>query len=448
MIRRIINPLVEIAFLLVVALVPIQLSYHFWPAYSALYGVRHSLLASSLYLSDLAIGVFLGLWVVQLFLWPLRFSTKLVVLLGLLPVIFLISGIFSANLSLALYKTAKLTEFALLALYVSACKLDKLKGWLAAAIAGGQLMVSLIAIGEFMTQASLGLQWIGEYRFSVATPGIAQVTLSGQQLLRPYATFPHPNVLAGFLSLSLPLTLLAIFRSKGGIRRYALVVVALLSMLALLLTFSRSGWLTFILEVMVGVFLMWQRVKEGVLGITRQYPRLAAVLFLVLLASGVLALNLMGERFLAIFSTDSHSLRLRAKLMVASWEMFKTAPLTGVGPGHFLLYLPDFFQVQEVIRFFTPVHNIFLLQLTETGILGLVALLILTLAALSSAFCLKPPEEKALVVGQVLGLLVIGNLDHYLFSLQQGQLLFWLILGWALRGQKFKSGTIKAWIKS
>ena len=93
---------------------------------------------------------------------------------------------------------------------------------------------------------------------------------------------------------------------------------------------------------------------------------------MVLLVAGLLiaflAFNLISQRFFAILTTDAHSLALRQKLIASSWAMFWQSPFLGVGPGRFLLELPSFFQVQEVIRFFQPVHNIYLLVANEWGV--------------------------------------------------------------------------------
>src|SRR3990167_538799 len=54
---------------------------------------------------------------------------------------------------------------------------------------------------QFVFQKSLGLWFLGERNFSVDTPSIAHVYIFGKQLLRPYGTFPHPNVAAAFFAV-------------------------------------------------------------------------------------------------------------------------------------------------------------------------------------------------------------------------------------------------------
>src|SRR5258708_5260679 len=69
---------------------------------------------------------------------------------------------------------------------------------------------SILAIAQFFNQGSLNgvLYFLGERTFTATTSGIANASVSGELILRPYGTFPHPNVLAGYLLISLTLLLL------------------------------------------------------------------------------------------------------------------------------------------------------------------------------------------------------------------------------------------------
>lgn len=48
----------------------------------------------------------------------------------------------------------------------------------------------------------VGLWLLGERNFSINTTGIATFNWYGQVFLRPYATFPHPNIFAAYMLLS------------------------------------------------------------------------------------------------------------------------------------------------------------------------------------------------------------------------------------------------------
>ena len=72
---------------------------------------------------------------------------------------------------------------------------------------------------------------------------------------------------------------------------------------------------------------------------------------------------------------------------------------------------------------FQPVHSIYLLTLAETGLVGLVLLFIFI------AWLLRLTQKAPFVLTiAIIQLLILGMLDHYLFTLQQGQMLFTIIV--------------------
>jgi O-antigen ligase len=104
--------------------------------------------------------------------------------------------------------------------------------------------------------------------------------------------------------------------------------------------------------------------------------------------------------------------------------MFQKNPLLGVGLNNFLSNLPLFLS-QKNYLLIQPVHNIYLLVLSELGIIGFFFFLILLFFSLRTIL-----KNKNLVVAVLLfEVLFLGLFDHYFLTLQQGQLLFALIIG-------------------
>ncbi|MFZ2187300.1 MAG: hypothetical protein WAV46_01595 [Candidatus Moraniibacteriota bacterium] len=66
---------------------------------------------------------------------------------------------------------------------------------------------SLIAILQFIEQKSLGLSILEESILSPASPGVAKVVIGSEIFIRSYGLFPHPNILGGFLAVSLLMTI-------------------------------------------------------------------------------------------------------------------------------------------------------------------------------------------------------------------------------------------------
>jgi O-antigen ligase len=272
----------------------------------------------------------------------------------------------------------------------------------------GVFYSSFLAITQFLLQHSVGgIFWfLGERTFSAATPGIAQMPLCFPNLLdcplmlRSYATFPHPNVLGGFLAITIPL-ILSQFPDKKKIFYWSTIV---LGIIALVLTFSRSAWVIAALSM---VYLIGKRRKR--------------LLFSVLLFA-TLIIIFIGKTF----GFQDESIVVREQLNVAAISMVRVSPVIGNGLGNFLVQLPDYL-VSRQIYFLQPVHNIYLLLLSETGIIGFAVFLWIVWKALRNM------SKKFIVYHfSLVMLLVIGLVDHYTLTLQQGQLLFTIFLSLSL----------------
>lgn len=84
-----------------------------------------------------------------------------------------------------------------------------------------------------------------------------------------------------------------------------------------------------------------------------------------------------------------------------------------------------------------PVHNIYLLIATELGILGLAAFLTLLLSiifnfGIRNFPCVALSLGVAVAALMSLSLMAFGLVDHFLWTLQPGRLMLWLVVGLAL----------------
>ena len=202
-------------FYLLLVFLPTQLGLHFWPAWSMVLGRRVDYLSPTLYLTDIIICLIVICWIFQnrkklsiinyqLSIKIRNFQFAIVFLLFVFLNIF-----FATNRFVSLYFWLKVLEYALLGFYIYKTKPPFSKIIYYASF--GVLYSSLIAIGQFFFQRSLGgpFWFLGERAFSAMTPGIAVYNFCWplrdqcQLVLRAYATLPHPNVLGGFLAILL-----------------------------------------------------------------------------------------------------------------------------------------------------------------------------------------------------------------------------------------------------
>lgn len=118
-----------------------------------------------------------------------------------------------------------------------------------------------------------------------------------------------------------------------------------------------------------------------------------------------------------------------AKLAV---EMWKSNPLFGIGLGNFITALPKTGLSNNVIWLLQPVHNIYLLILSETGLVGFILLFVLMFKTFKNSLKiirLPAGQENYKFIIPLLCILYTGLFDHYWVTLQQNSLLFAVIIG-------------------
>lgn len=323
--------------------------------------------------------------------------------------IFLAIGIFLSRSPLAgLYGFIKLAEFCFFGFYT----MKNIGNWrlIIIVLSFGLAFESILAIVQYLNGGSLGsvFYFFGERAFNSQTPGIANASINGALVLRPYATFSHPNVLAAFLVLSMTLLLFTVRTWISKKMQFAYIALFLLGTSALLLTLSRVAIVAWIIAL---CFYSFQRKWKLALGLC----------FLI----GVLAyLSPFGVRFLN-FNLADEAFTQRLYLSKVAIEMFSINPILGVGLNNFLPNLPFYIKQTGNIFFLQPVHNIFLLVLSETGMIGFGFFMWFITRTY------KRILKRKFILGIILlsEVLFLGFFDHYFLTLQQGQLLFALVLG-------------------
>jgi O-antigen ligase len=295
--------------------------------------------------------------------------------------------------------------------------------WRSFALGSSAALLLQIIIGgwQFASQSTaftmaLKLDWPGSLLPSMSGASVVQLA-KGTRWLRAYGTFPHPNLLGGW-TLALMAPLLASILSSPKIRILPIILFdAGLAILAL--TFSRAAWLG--MGALSGLLLV-------------HYKRLERKSLLALFFSGLLCLALIFIPLRSLVATRLETPQVQTEqvssftrwwLVERTWEIIQQHPILGVGIGSFPLALS-----QHVARFYDiePVHNIPLLAWSELGIIGIAIIAGLAFLILTGAF--KALRPRTIVLSATLvGVLTIGLLDHYIWTLAPGRLLFGTLLG-------------------
>ncbi|KKS33185.1 MAG: hypothetical protein UU93_C0001G0016 [Candidatus Amesbacteria bacterium GW2011_GWA2_42_12] len=391
---------------LLVLLLPSQLSHHFWPSWSLINGIRSDYLSPTLYLTDLII---LGLMIFS----SITFRKNTTSVLRATPsylgggrgvvliILITLNIFFSTNPQASIYKWIRVYEYYWLFKYL----VNNIRYSVFSVRFGLSLAVvwtSFLAWSQFIIQHSIGglWYWLGERTFSVSTLGISRIFLGFGNwelgfVLRPYATMPHPNALAGFLLvgglLILSITPRPPLNLRGGVRRTEVIywLAVLSAFLTIPLTFSKSAIL-----IEIGLIIFW---------LVRKYSKLLLVLFIVP----------MVLYFYLPSSPDS--IPERIVLNQKAVETIKSNPVFGVGLGNSVSLLPSLRQ---------PTHNVFLLLMVELGLPVILAIGYWSIAV--GKKLLRTKNYELITIALVV--LATGMVDHYWITLHQNILLLVVLL--------------------
>lgn len=437
----------RVFFYLLILFFPTQLGLHFWPSWTLVLGRRVDYLSPTLFFTDILVFLTLGFWMISSTLAYLeknpkskiqipnktqisKFKNQNTLLIICLILFVGLNIFFAASRSVAVYHWIKLIEFIALGYYI--VKMKPQPSAMSYLLSVSVLYSSLIAIAQFILQRSIGGPFwlLGERMFTSATGGIAQIVLclpwttGCPLLLRAYGTFPHPNVLGGFLAAILPLVIIQLsnnpivkLSNKKMFVKIFLWLTILFGIIALALTFSRSALLVGAIAIATTIIRNKKR--------TIKRKGWFFVLGIILLATTYVLLTT---------NASDESVIVRQQLNTAAFQISQSAPLFGVGLGNFLVALPRVLP-SRTIYFLQPVHNIYLLLLSEVGVVGLVLFgwfiwwairdkrkeISKSQHSIHSAYCLL-----------LIAYLTLGLIDHYPLTLQQGRLLLVFFLSMAV----------------
>lgn len=415
----------------VVLSIPIQLGRHFWPSWSLLLGRRIDYLSPTVYFVDCLIVAAVVFACSSFLSMPDKQRRRIVnaqrkyfMVYALSAVLVFINIITSLAWQVSVAAWIHVMLFGFVAWYIATHANQKTQ-YLRLLIVGG-VCSAVLAIGQFALQHSIGgvFWFVGERLFTIDTASIARAhicmpfTGSCQLLLRSYATFPHPNVLAAYLGIVLFLFVTHIpnvFGKKptGSYRPFIIGLTIMFLILALITTMGRA---TFV--VVLFLLLWWYMEQKQYSGFAKTIVAGVAI-FCIVSALSFLPLRVADESVVVRQRLNQISVRVIARHMVS-----------GVGLGNFVITLPR--ETSSV--FFTgiqPVHNVYLLAISELGVLGIVGWIVLCVMwwRRTQNYFRAPRPESALFLALILAMGALGLVDHYWWTLEQGQLLASVVFG-------------------
>ncbi len=220
---------------------------------------------------------------------------------------------------------------------------------------------------------------------------------------RPGAILQHSNLLSLYLGMSIPLAFSLLLQSKLNPRvRLYCWFCYLTGVIALVMCFSRAGWLNISLSTATVLALHYRNPESR-----PQVLRIVTVLSVVL---GAFLLYYWTPIYDRLFHSHPEMLTQRWGMNRDAMRMWLDHPVLGVGINNYSLFLPDYWKEGVPLA----VHNVYMLHLAEMGPPGLAAYLLLMIMFFRTAFRLTLVKDSfrsstaIALAGILLGMLADG----------------------------------------
>jgi O-antigen ligase len=243
-----------------------------------------------------------------------------------------------------------------------------------------QLLVAYLILLHLMTQAFQrsehwrGLVWfLMTLGFLVSMFGILQhLTFNGKlywfRVMRyggyPFGPYVNRNHFAGFAELLIPIALVPLV--LGKVRRERLILVSLLAVvpiIALFLSGSRGGIVSFAVEIIILFLLLLVRRVQS-----RHMMVGGAIVLCAALAVSWIGVQQVLQRFAGLHNLEV-TVGKRAAMRRDTWRIFLDHPVSGTGLGTLQQVFPPYDSEYDG-KVVNHTHNDYLEALAETGVLG------------------------------------------------------------------------------
>jgi putative inorganic carbon (hco3(-)) transporter len=222
----------------------------------------------------------------------------------------------------------------------------------------------VLALMQTIKGGIIGLDFLGE------APIKGEVKAN---VWRVMGTLGHPNRLAMFLEILLPICFGFFLVEKKVFNRVIIILIFGLGIVALIMTGSRGAWISFFIAM---VILFYFAVRNKQMKSSTLFG--TALVGIILISSIALMFTEMIEQ--RLYGDDHGSAMSRIPMIQIAFNLIKAHPFGGVGINNYQVEMKKYNDTILGRRFRTiprPVHNMYLLVMGETGIFGIAALMLL-----------------------------------------------------------------------
>ncbi|MEA3449609.1 MAG: O-antigen ligase family protein [Patescibacteria group bacterium] len=424
-----IKKIIEYGIYLLVFILPLQTRWIFSPG--EFNGGYSEYFTYSLYGFDILLFILIGLEGTSIIINKKDKTIKapvLWILLGIFEFICFISIFFALDRTLAVFVYVRLLFVFGFFFVIIKSKYDKNKIFLS--FIASAFFQSLFVVWQFVTQSGFANKWLGLAKHDPAELGVSVVEAVGasghsERWLRAYGSLDHPNMLGGFLALAL--ILIMFYRIKQNKKVHLFFIFAYVVIgFALVFSFSRSAWLGLLLGLLIIALISIKRRALQAQKIIAQSILMISVIFFALF---LIYPNLFMTRVSADSRLENISKEERISAIDTAQKISQEYSAIGTGIGNYTKAQAEIKKLQYSYKL-QPVHNVFLLIRSETGIFGILVFLVILLYYLQ--IIIKSKENIYLIGGFIL-ILIIFMFDHWLWSLHFGLMLLAFISGGVIK---------------
>ncbi|MDO8662412.1 MAG: O-antigen ligase family protein [Candidatus Omnitrophota bacterium] len=274
--------------------------------------------------------------------------------------------------------------------------------------------ISEWGMSVFLFGASLAvLSGLSQYFFNIEFLRHNCISMTTKGTRAIVSTFAHYNGFGGYIVVVLSFLLASLLVPKmPKIKTYSILTLIILSIAAVLLTFSRGSWIALAVSfILLSIF-------------SRRNLKWLAPIFLVTIV--LFFLPIFHERLIFTFKEGGDADRYRYWL--TAWKMISEHPFLGMGLGTFM---GNFSKYSVLLLSPAYAHNCYLQIWAETGIFSLISFLVFVFSIVYLGVKKFIVTKDFLLLGLLAG--VIGFLVHSFFETNLYSLrlaiLFWVWVG-------------------
>lgn len=260
------------------------------------------------------------------------------------------------------------------------------------AFADGQALRQGV-VGMAVTVALSCIVGVLQYQFDLftditalgAAPEEDRLKIAEGGITRVYGFLWHANIFAWFLASYMPVIMampLLRVRNFRPWEQWLLSGASALSLIVLILTYARGGWVAFAVGATLLMILTILAIPK-----TERW-RLILKLQTVVLLAGCLCLPFASSIYTRLTEDDAGAAYTRVPMMRVAVEMIRHNPLLGVGLNSYNSQMRRYDNTPELVsdEVPSPVHNMFLHIAAEAGAPALLCFLTLITVALKEGW--------------------------------------------------------------